>query len=189
VRHQILSAMKKSTTDKERYTKIIDGLELDQTQKEVIKTTWLDYLLLMNSSAKKGWFSHNYAQITVIIFSLLIPVIEQSKLNNIPNWDLKVVSFLGLVVAALTTLNRQLGFEEKWRHYRKTSEAMRNEGDDFFALSSEYEKYQTHKEAFKTFIKTVTTFKRLEVNSYIEEEQRRTSQEASDDNGAQQRHL
>lgn len=169
--------MRKSTTDKDKYIKIIDGLHMDETQKSVLKTTWLDYLLLMNSSAKKGWFSHNYSQIIVIVFSLLIPVIEKSKINTIAEWDLTVVSFLGLIVAALTTLNRQLGFEEKWRHYRKTSEAMRNEGDDFFALSGEYEKYQTHKEAFRIFVKTVTTFKRLEVNTYIEEEQRRNNKQ------------
>lgn len=178
--------MRKSTTDKDKYTKIIDGLDLNETQKGVLKMTWLDYLLLMNSSAKKGWFSHNYSQIAVIILSLLIPVIEQSKLNyNLFGWDLKVISILGLIVAALTTLNRQLGFEEKWRHYRKTSEAMRNEGDDFFALSGEYEKYQTHAEAFRPFTKTVTTFKRLEVNTYIEEEQRRNDQQRNDDNGTQ----
>lgn len=169
--------MKKNTTNKEQYLKIIDSLELDLTQKEVLKTTWLYYFLLMNSSAKRGWVSHNYSQILVIVLSLLIPVIEQSKLNyNIFNLDLKVISILGLLVAALTTLNRQLGFEEKWRHYRKTAEMMRNEGDDFFALSGEYENFKSHKEAFQTFSKTVTTFKRLEVTSYIEEEQRRSSQ-------------
>lgn len=167
----------------DKYIKIINGLDLNETQKDVLKITWLDYLVLMNSSAKKGWFSHNYSQIAVIVLSLLIPVLEQSKLNhNIFGWDLKVVSIVGLIVAALTTLNRQLGFEEKWRHYRKTSEAMRNEGDDFFALSGEYDKYKTHKEAFRTFTKTVTTFKRLEVNTFIEEEQRRNDQQLNENN-------
>ncbi|MEO7048794.1 MAG: DUF4231 domain-containing protein [Ferruginibacter sp.] len=174
--------MSKGITEKDKYINIIDNLDVDRTQKEVLKTTWLDYLLLMNKSARKGWFSHNYSQIIVIVFSLLIPVIEKSKINTICNWDLTVVSFLGLIVAALTTLNRQLGFEEKWRHYRKTSEAMRNEGDDYFALAGEYEKYETHKAAFKTFAKTVTTFKRLEVNTYIEEEQRRNNAQQNTSN-------
>jgi hypothetical protein len=179
--------VKQKTTDKGKYATIIDSLELDITQKEVLKTTWLDYLLFMNSSAKKGWISHNYSQAIIIVLSLLIPVIEQSKLNDdICSLNLKVVSILALIIAALTTLNRQLGFEEKWRHYRKTAEAMRNEGDDFFALSGEYERCKTHEEAFKPFLKTVTTFKRLEVNTYIEEEQRRNNQNQADDNGTQQ---
>ncbi|HEV8506688.1 MAG TPA: DUF4231 domain-containing protein, partial [Chitinophagaceae bacterium] len=115
--------MRKTTTEKANYENIIAGLDLDDTQKKILKSSWLDYLLLMNSSAKKGWFSHNYSQIIVIIVSLLIPVLEKSKLNNdIFQWNLTVVSVLGLVVAGLTTLNRQLGFEEKWRHYRRTAE-------------------------------------------------------------------
>ena len=166
--------MRKTTTEKANYENIIAGLDLDDTQKKILKSSWLDYLLLMNSSAKKGWFSHNYSQIIVIIVSLLIPVLEKSKLNNdIFQWNLTVVSVLGLVVAGLTTLNRQLGFEEKWRHYRRTAETMRNEGDDFFALSGSYEKFKTHEEAFKIFTTALTAFKRQEVNSYIDEETKR----------------
>jgi hypothetical protein len=166
--------MKYSKTTKENYQSIIDSLDLDDTQKKVLKSTWLDYLLLMNSSAGRGWFSHNYSQIAVIIFSLLIPVIEKSKLNvDIFHLDLTIISVLGLLVAALTTLNRQLGFEEKWRHYRMNAETMRNEGDDFFALAGSYEKFTSHKEAFKLFTTTVTSYKRQEVNTYIEEEKSR----------------
>jgi len=73
----------------------------------------------------------------------------------------------------LTTLNRQLGFEEKWRHYRMTAETMRNKGDDFFALSGSYVKFESHTTAFKTFTTTITSYKRQEVNTYIEEEKKR----------------
>ena len=40
------------------YCKIIDSLELDDAQREILKLTWLDYLLLMNKSARKGWVSY-----------------------------------------------------------------------------------------------------------------------------------
>lgn len=166
--------MKNSKENKERYTTIIDGLDLNDTQKNSLKSTWLDYLLLMDVSAWKRWRSYNFAQIAVILISLLIPVIEKSKLNiDIFESDLSVISILGVIVAALTTLNRQLGFEEKWRHYRMNAETMRNEGDDFFALAGNYEKYLSHKEAFKIFATTITTFKRQEVNTYIEQENNR----------------
>jgi hypothetical protein len=64
-------------------------------------------------------------------------------------------------------LNRQLGFERKWRHFRITSELIRNEGDDYFALAGNYEKYETHEDAFKIFTHTITTFKRNEVVNYL----------------------
>ncbi len=166
--------MKHTSTNKENYQNIIEGLELNDTQKKVLKSTWLDYLLLMNKSARKGWFSHNYSQIAVIVFSLIIPVIEKSNPHiSIYNLDLSIVSIIGLIVACLTALNRQLGFEEKWRHYRMTAETMRNEGDDFFALSGNYSNFNSHTDAFKSFAAIVTSFKRQEVNSYIEEENSR----------------
>lgn len=169
--------MKKNATNKENYQNMIEGLALDDTQKKVIESTWLDYLILMNKSAQKGWFSHNFSQIAVIVLSLLIPVIEKSKINvNIYNLDLTLISILGLTVAALTTLNRQLGFEQKWRHYRMTAETMRNEGDDFFALSGNYEKFTSHLDAFKRFITVITSYKRQEVNTYIEEEKKRKNE-------------
>jgi hypothetical protein len=165
--------MKKSILYKTKYENLIDGLELNDTQKSVLKSTWLDYLLLVNGSANKGWFRHNYSQIIVIALSLLIPIIEKTKINSdIFELNLSVVSILGLIVAGLTTLNRQLGFEEKWRHFRRAAETIRNEGDDFFALSGHYEKYNSHAEAFKFFAKSLTEFKRKEATVYIEEEQK-----------------
>jgi hypothetical protein len=170
--------MKHSAENKKIYQNIIDGLELDNTKKAVLKSTWLDYLLLMDISANKGWFLNNYSQIAVIIFSLLIPIIEKSKLNlNIFQWDLSIVSVLGLTVAALATLNRQLGFAEKWNHFRMTAETMRNEGDDFFALTGNYKTFNTHEEAFKTFVSAVTSFKRQEVSTYLEEEKNRKKED------------
>lgn len=163
-----------NSTDKEKYNTLIEGLKLGNTQETILKSTWLDYLLLMNISAEKGWYSYNAAQIAVIVLSLLIPLIEMTKLNaDIYDWNLKVVSIIGFVVAAITTLNRQLGFEQKWRHYRRNAEAMRNEGDDFFALAGKYEKFDSHISAFKEFTKTVTSFKRSEVDSYIKEQKKK----------------
>lgn len=162
--------MKHDRGAKQEYKKIIAGLELDDTQKFFLLTSWMDYLFLMNKSARKGWISHNYSQIVVILFSLLIPVIEKSGLNFNVVAQLSLISVFSLIVASLTALNRQLGFEEKWKHYRLTAELIRNEGDDFFALAGNYKKFATHKEAFKTFASIVTSFKRKEVNSYIEQE-------------------
>ncbi len=163
---------------KVKYSETIENLDLNTTQKQVLDTVWLEYLLILNSSAKKGWLSHNYSQVAVIVISLLIPVIEQiTWINKIFDLELTLVSIFGLIVAALTSLNRQFGFEEKWRHYRLGAETMRNEGDDYFALSGKYEKFLSHKEAFKLFTGTITSYKRQEVNTYIEEKINRTKDE------------
>lgn len=165
--------MKEGTRLKEYYGKIIDSLDLEDGQRELLKLTWLDYFLLMNKSARNGWVSYNYSQLIVIFFSLLIPMLEGTRLKSFDyfGWDfggLTIISLLSLVVATLTALNRQLGLDAKWRHYRKNAEMMRNEGDDFLALSGNYQNINNHKEAFKSFITTITTFKRQEVSNYLQ---------------------
>jgi hypothetical protein len=82
---------------------------------------------------------------------------------------------LGLIVAALTSLNRQLGFQEKWRHYRRTTELMRNEGYDFFAKAGEYKDVPSD-EAFIKFVSTITTLRKQEVSTFIEEENNRNKE-------------
>lgn len=172
--------MKSNTVLSQEYAIIIDGLKLEDTQKALLKTTWLDYLLLMNVSAKKGWRNYNYSQLIVIFLSLIIPVLEGTKLKNFDffGWDLgglTLISILSLIVAALTAINRQMGFDAKWRHYRKNAEMMRNEGDDYLGLSGNYEKFNDHSEAFRPFIKSITSFKRQEVNSYLENDSEKKS--------------
>ena len=54
-----------------------------------------------------------------------------------------------------------------------TAGTMRNEGDDFFALSGNYTNFNSHSDAFKKFTATVTSFKQQVVNSYIEDDRNR----------------
>ena len=164
--------MKRNKALKVHYEKIIDSLDLDDPQKGLLKLTWLEYLLLINRSAERGWSSYNFSQLIVIFFSLLIPMLEGAKLKSFNfGWGfggLTIISVLSLVVATLTAINRQLGFDAKWRHYRKNAEMMRNEGDDFLALAGNYQNASKHKEVFRSFITTITIFKRQEVSSYLQ---------------------
>lgn len=159
--------MKKPINLKSRYEELIDNVNLEESQKTMLKLAWLDYLLLLDKSARRGWRSFNYSQLIVIIFSLLIPVLEGSKLKNFCYSGLTIISLLSFIVAALSALNRQIGFESKWRHFRKNAELVRNEGDDFLALAGDYQHVNNQQEAFKLFLTTITNFKRQEANSYL----------------------
>jgi hypothetical protein len=149
------------------YEELIDGLDLTVQQKILLKLTWLDYLLLLDKSARRGWVSFNYSQLIVILFSLTIPVLQGSELKDSNLFGLTIISLLAFIVAALSALNRQLGFEGKWRHFRKNAEMVRNEGDDFLALSGNYQNVKNQQEAFKSFLTIITNFKRQEANSYL----------------------
>ena len=163
----------KPSLKKEDYSDLINSLQLEEHQKRVLQSVWFDYLILMDKSARKGWIRHNYSQILIMCFGLLIPIIEKSKLNfNIFELDISVISVFGLIIAGLTALNRQIGFEEKWRHYRRAAETVRNEGFDYFALAGNYVNYTNHSDAFKNFIQVITSYKRQEVDVYLEEQKK-----------------
>jgi hypothetical protein len=151
----------------ERNEKIIDSLEISDTQKELIKSAWLDYLKLTNRNATLGVRYFHILQVTVIITGILIPVLETSSLQFKVLGNLGIIGILGLTVAIATGLTRHFSFEERWRHYRQHAELIRNEGDDYFALSNNYSECDTHAQAFKEFIAAVTNFKRQEIQSYM----------------------
>lgn len=164
----MINLHKNNPNIKTRYETLIDGLDLNNEQKSILRLTWLDYLLLLDKAARRGWISFNYSQLIVIIVSLSIPILEGSNLKNYNWFGLTIISLLSFIVAALSALNRQLGFEGKWRHYRKNAEMIRNEGDDFLALSGHYIKKKNQQDAFNSFITTITTFKRQEANLYLQ---------------------
>ncbi len=161
-----------------KYEKLILSLGLDEVQESIIKSTWLDYFSSVNLSAKRGWIVHNYTRGIVFTIGLLIPIIESSGLNkDICNYNITIVSVLGVLIAGLAAINRQIGFEEKWKHYRATAEFIRNEGDDYFALAGKYSSYKSHKDAFKKFISEITDFKRKEVETYFKIEKDRKNRQ------------
>ncbi|ASS48948.1 MAG: hypothetical protein A3D31_05565 [Candidatus Fluviicola riflensis] len=161
----------KSSIEKKHYESVIKDLSLDEAQKNLVKIIWLDYFLLLNKSARQGVFSSNTSQIIIIFFSLLIPVIEgiDKSTTSLP-FGLSIVSVISIMIALITALNRQMNFDARWKHFRKNAEMMRNEGDDFFALSGEYKKFENHGEGFRDFMTSVTLFKRHEVDHYLEKQ-------------------
>jgi len=165
--------MKKEPAIETRYKELINRLSLTEIQKDILIITWLNYLLLMSAKAKRGIISYNICQLLIVFLSLVIPVLEGMQLTPIAvggtgSKGLTYVTVLSLIIAICTALNRQLGFDSKWRHYRRSTEMMRNEGDDFLGLSGNYKSFTTHEEAIQTFISNVTLFKRQEVGSYLD---------------------
>lgn len=150
------------------YEKLIENVDFSEREKILLRTSWLDYLRYLDSLAIKDSIFFNVLQVLVIITGILIPVIEQSDLNErIGVGSVTIISILGLIVAIATALNRHFRFEERWKHYRKNAEIIRNEGEDFFGLTGNYENSKDYSEALKKFIEIITIAKRQEVDSYI----------------------
>lgn len=153
---------------KKEYEELINSIELEDAQKLVLKMTWLEYLKSCNKNAWNGWWNHHIFSILIIILGVFIPLLDNSDLKTtILGVKFGPAGILGIIIAIATGISAHWQFESRWKHYRLQAEIMRAEGEDFFALSNKYAKYQNHKEAIKEFIGIVTLFKRKEVEVYI----------------------
>lgn len=150
------------------YEAMIENEELQEGDKLLLKTIWLKYLKYLDQLAIKDSIFFHSLQLIVIIAGVLIPVIEQSKLNyELGMSSITIISILGLTVAIATALNRHFKFEERWKHYRKSAEIIRSEGEDFFARTGNYKNADSSSEAFKDFVELITNVKRQETNTFI----------------------
>jgi hypothetical protein len=164
---------KKKESYRANYCGIIDTTDLDATEKAITKSAWLDYLLLLNKQAERSWSLYTFTQIVIVCLGIVIPLIENTNLNaEIANSKLKVVGICGAIIAILTLLARQMTFDQKWLHYRKNAEVVRNEGDDFLALAGDYATFARHQAAYKTFISNLTKLKREENTKYMDNAER-----------------
>lgn len=159
---------KTKTSPKDKYTQRIDALTLNPEQKELVKMIWLDYFLILEKAAKTGWLGNNFSQIVVILFGLLIPVIN--GLSTQFDWVFAgsvTISILSVIIALISAVSKQIGLNNRWHHYRYHAEMIRNEGEDFFALSGAYKAFETHEEAFRDFCTNVNAYKRKEVTQFV----------------------
>lgn len=60
-------------------------------------------------------------------------------------------------------------YGERWRHYRKSEELLKNEGWQFFQLSGPYRRFETHPDAYREFVARVEEINRLDVQTYVTE--------------------
>ncbi|MDO6595598.1 DUF4231 domain-containing protein [Oceanihabitans sp. 2_MG-2023] len=150
------------------YNELIERSALSETDKILFTVSWLNYLKYLDKIAIKDSLFFNVLQILILVVGILIPIIEQTELNSkIGNSSITVISVLGITIAIATALIRHFRFEERWKHYRKNAEIIRNEGEDFLALTGNYESSKNIHHAFKKFIENITVIKRQEVDSYI----------------------
>jgi hypothetical protein len=151
------------------YLKLINELDISESKKILIRTSWLEYLRYLDRMAKRDSICFHFFQLLVIVLGILIPIIEESDIKDcIKISSFTLISVFGLTIAISAALNKHFKFEEKWKHYRKTAEIIRAEGENYFGLAGEYKDFANSSEAVKKFIEIITDIKRQENNTYID---------------------
>jgi hypothetical protein len=161
---------------KENLHRMIDHLQLDESQKDYLRLRWLDQLLWMEGRANwnRNWYRR--LRICSIIFGVIVPV-----LVTLDSSDLKLGGFtfkgnlkgativLSSVIAMSAALEEFFQFGDRWYSYRKSSELLKTNGWQFMQCSGQYRSYSNHKVAFPIFTEQVEAIVQRDVEIFTTE--------------------
>lgn len=147
---------------------LIDALELPYLNKQFLRARWLEQVIWMDEKAWSSVFRHNILRLTTIIGGVIVPALVSWNVGVGVGADLvkTLTVIVSLVVALSAAVEEFFHYGERWRHYRRTVEALKSEGWQFFQLSGPYAN-QTHVLAYPAFAARVEELSREEVETYM----------------------
>jgi hypothetical protein len=141
---------------------------LTPIQQAYLTTRWLDQVEWMEGAAKKAQRRYYRLRLVTVVGAVVVPVLVGLNLDgdaaSAVSWLTVAIS---LVVAASAAVEEFFNFGERWRHYRRTVEALKAEGWLFIELVGEYAPPGSHGAAFPLFAERVEQILREDVNAYV----------------------
>ncbi|NER38428.1 MAG: DUF4231 domain-containing protein [Oscillatoria sp. SIO1A7] len=157
---------------KKQFTDMIDMLEITDSQKQFMKSRWLDQLLWFEGRAGRATKWSNRFRVTNVVGGVMIPALVSLTFNSNPlgeKFEIGWIAFgLSQVVAVSAALEESFGFAKKRVEYRKSAELLKSEGWKFLQLTSSYQDNADHKEAYPTFAKRVEKLIQEDVQAFME---------------------
>jgi hypothetical protein len=147
---------------------LIEALELPELNKQFLRARWLEQVIWMDEKAWNSVLRHNILRLTTIIGGVIVPALVSWNVGNSAGADLikTLTVIVSLVVALSAAVEEFFHYGERWRHYRRTVEALKSEGWQFFQLSGPYAN-MSHVLAYPAFASRVEELSREEVETYI----------------------
>ena len=156
---------------KQEIDEIIETLELNnETERSILKSRFLGEVLHYQERRDTTKKYYNSFRFLVTTGSILLPAIlsmgqmDPAKLprnfDNISYWASWTIS---LMVTACNGFLQLFSLDKNYFEFSITTEQLKTEGWQFFQLSGKYEEYETHKEAYKPFSKSIENIKRKQV--------------------------
>lgn len=108
-------------------------------------------------------------RLVAIIGGVIIPALMSLNVRGATvSGEVRRTTFvLSLMVAISLAVEEFLRFGERWRHYRRLVESLKNDGWQFFQLSGPYQSHSSHQEAYPAFAARVEEILQGEVEVYI----------------------
>jgi hypothetical protein len=157
---------------------MIDAMDLTEEAKFYLRFRWLDQVLWMEDRANSARDRHYGLRLTTIIGGVVIPALIGLNIGGTIEMVLRAVILgIGLLVAISAAIEEFFKYGERWRHYRRTVEGLKIEGWQFFQLSSPYDRYEKHTDAYRAFVARVEAILQRDVEMYITEVVRHQDEE------------
>lgn len=158
-------------TYEKQITEIIETLELNnETERSILKSRFLGEVLQYESRRNNTKKYYNIFRFLVTSGSILLPAVlsmgqmDPAKLpknfDNLSYWTSWTIS---LMVTACNGFLQLFSLDKNYFEFSITTEQLKTEGWQFFQLSGKYEDYDSHKEAYKPFCKSVENIKRKQI--------------------------
>lgn len=138
---------------------LLDGLELEEKKKTIIRLRWLETAQVMESRADRYMKVYNVLQFITLVTVIITPIFI--------NIHTLIATASGILAALSLGINQSFQYEKKWRHYRKNVELIYSEGYDYFSLGGKYLSYENHEEAYRSFVSNVEAILKSEVETYF----------------------
>ena len=150
---------------------LIDGIDLEKdTYNQIIKLRFLEEIKNYEKKRDKTKIYYNFFRFSVTTGSILLPAIlsiGQMDPTKLPkNFD-QISYWMTWIISLLVTMSngflQLFSLDKNYFNYSVVVEQLKTEGWQFFSLSGKYSEFDTHQEAYKTFLKYVESIKRKQV--------------------------
>jgi hypothetical protein len=152
----------------QQFGQIIDGLALGDLQKRFLHYRWLDQLLWFERKSGSNQRRYYALRLVIIVGGVIVPALVSLNIREtVVAQPLAWVTFsVSLIVAIAAALDEFFGYGERWRSFRRTAEALKAHGWQFFQLAGPYERAD-HATAFPAFAALVEALVQQDVAAFM----------------------
>jgi Protein of unknown function (DUF4231) len=151
------------------FAALVPSLNLRPEQKAFLNARWLDQIVWMEDRAVVNRNYYYSLRGFTIVGGVIVPALVRLAADSKhANSRISLITFaLSLLVALSAAIEGFFKFGDRWRHYRRTAEALKSEGWQFIELSGNYRSSTHHQAAYKTFVQRTERLLQQDVDSYI----------------------
>jgi len=162
-------------TTQERLNRAIDSIDMSERRKEWMRDRWLEQVLWFDRRALRANRRYSLLRIVAISGGVIVPAMVSLSQGAgdawIRDWATPAAFVISVLVAISVGLDSFFHFGERWRHFRRTAELLKNEGWLFIEGGGRYKRYQHvssfHDKVFPLFATKVEELVRRDVEVYL----------------------